>query len=152
MLLCTKKSGEAVNGDPARRTGYHGWVGVLGRLAHEITARPTLGRIRPGLPDDALGGREIFAPCRPAPRGVGLRAAPAPPRNRYCSGSISRSRLASVVSYAPLLVRTPTPRRDPHPCDGFAPVLGQRQATSSRRGMQEKNETTYLLISHNLTS
>jgi hypothetical protein len=106
------------------------------------TPRLTPGRIEPGVPTGASGGDETFVPGRPAPCGVGLRAAPAPPRTRCCWGSISRSRLASVVSYAPLLVRTPTGGRDPHPCDGFAPVPGQDHLASAREGRQEKTEGT----------
>jgi hypothetical protein len=88
------------------------------------TPRLTPGRIEPGVSTGASGRDETSVPGRAAPCGVGLRAAPAPPRTRCCWGSISRSRLASVVSYAPLLARTPTRGRDPHPCDGFAPIPG----------------------------
>ena len=63
----SKTSGEATHRGLARLIGYRGRLGVLGRRAHEITARPTLGRIRPGLPDDARDECGMFAPCRAAP-------------------------------------------------------------------------------------
>ena len=77
-----KTSGEAATGGLARLQGYRGRVGVLGRPAREPTARPTLGRIRPGLPDDARGACGMFAPCRASPWGARLPEALVPPRSQ----------------------------------------------------------------------
>jgi hypothetical protein len=135
-----KNAGEAAMESLARREGCRGRVGRLGRRPRGSPPRPTPGRIAPGVPTGASGQDETSVPGRATPCGVELRAAPAPPRTRYCWDSISRSRLASVVSYAPFLARTPTPGRDPHPCDVFAPVPGQDHRTPPLGGMQEKTE------------
>jgi len=94
----SKKSGEAVAGGLARLPGYRERVGLLGRRARELTARPTSGRIGPGVANGASGQYGTPVPGRGAPRYSWLAEAPAPPRNRYCSGSTSLFRLASVVS------------------------------------------------------
>jgi hypothetical protein len=97
-LARSKTSGEAVVGGLARLPGYRGRVGLLGRRVHELTARPTLGRIGPGVSTGASGQYGTPVPGRKAPCGSRLAEAPAPPRNRYCWGSTSLFRLASVVS------------------------------------------------------
>jgi hypothetical protein len=94
----TKTSGEAATGGLARLQGYRGRVGVLGRPAREPTARPTLGRIGPGLPDAARWECEMIALWRASPWGTRLPEAPVPPRSQSGLGSVALTRWESVVS------------------------------------------------------
>ena len=116
-----KTSGEAATGGLARLQGYRGRVGVLGRPARGPTARPTLGRIGPGEPDDARREGDLRGPCATSPWGARRPAAPVPPRSPSGSGSVALTRWDSVVASYPSR-EGPRPTAALLPCSTVTPT------------------------------
>ena len=124
----------------ARREGCHGPIGQLGRHAPRFNTPADTWQDRAGgVHRHQRTGRDLCTEPRSAVR-CRAEGGPRSAADPVLLGLHSPVAVGLRRLIRPLLARTPTHGRDPHPCDGFAPTPGQDHRTPPLGGMQENTE------------